>query len=644
MKLVRNIIIIIALMFSLCLNGQTKKEIDIMYSNAHTYMDNGLYEKAREAYAYVKKYDPDRVADCENYINIINAILIGDFTLSTSSVTIPNYGGEQKVRVFGAKKYAATSSAEWCEVSLSGNIIIIRCLSENTDLTSRTAQIAVKYGSKQKILTVVQEKGEEKFRTSTQSLAFAPEAYEEKIHITSNVSWSTDVTQDWISLDRIGNSSIIIKVTNNSLPEERTGKVVLISQFGTRKEITIYQSAGREHLLLSKNNISFGADGGYEYLKVTSDKGNWEIDGHPWWCQVKKISADSIRIKCYENPVNNEERAGNIIISASRKTYAIDIYQESGPQIGRTSKILGGKDFSFGIMTGGVVPLIAATSSGDFTGSAVNYSLGDNNENSSYASSVGYNLGVYVDMRINKNLYVTPGVNFITYKYENSFEFDFNRDVPSTQPHYYIKGYTQNTYKEKYSMKILEMPVMFSYRFPINDISHFQLDMGPVISYGITAKMNINGTSDSETMTAYWIKDNNKTDIVYTGIIANDMHYTGVGEFDLFGRDVDYKQIHTVSNGSAQTFSYATTVKDAPLKRLNFLLSAGFLYEIRGFGVGVYYNYMLSNMANQKYWESDRWPIFQQTANIQMTNYVQKNNYFSLKVTYSFRSDKKEKL
>ncbi|MBR6540907.1 MAG: outer membrane beta-barrel protein, partial [Bacteroidales bacterium] len=311
-----------------------------------------------------------------------------------------------------------------------------------------------------------------------------------------------------------------------------------------------------------------------------------------------------------------------------------------GPQIGKIHKILGGKDFSFGVMAGGIMPVISATSSGNFTGSVVNYSLGDNSENVSYSASPGYNIGVYMDMRIHNNLYVTPGVNFVAYKYENSFEFDFIRDVPSSQPHYYIKGYTQNTYREKYSMKILEVPVLFSYRFPINENSHFQLDMGPVISYGIMAGMNVNGTSDSETMTAYWIKDNEKTDIVYSGIVANDMHYTGTGEFNLYGNYVDYKQIHTVSNGSAQTFSYATNVKDAPIKRLNFAMSIGALYEISGFGIGVYYNYMFTNMANQKYWNSERWPIFQQTANLQMTDYSQKNNYLSLKISYTFRFDK----
>ena len=640
MKYVRNILLIIALMLSLCLDAQTKKEIDVMYGNAHTYMDNGLYEKALKAYTFVKKHDHERAKDCENYIRIINEILVGEFALSTYDVTIPNYGGEQKVRVFGAKKYTVTSSAEWCNVSQNGDVIIIRCMSENVELSSQTAQVAIKCGSKQKILTVIQEKGEEKFRSSSQSLAFSPEAQEEKIHITSNVTWTTDNTQDWITLDRIGNKSIIVKVTNNSSPEERTGKVVLVSQFGTRKEIFIYQSAGRDHLLLSKNNLSFGADGSYEYLRVTSDAGNWEIGDHPWWCQVKKISQDSIRIKCYENPAGNEERYGNIVVSASRKSVGIDIYQEAGPQIGKIHKILGGKDFSFGVMAGGIMPVISATSSGNFTGSVVNYSLGDNSENVSYSASPGYNIGVYMDMRIHNNLYVTPGVNFVAYKYENSFEFDFIRDVPSSQPHYYIKGYTQNTYREKYSMKILEVPVLFSYRFPINENSHFQLDMGPVISYGIMAGMNVNGTSDSETMTAYWIKDNEKTDIVYSGIVANDMHYTGTGEFNLYGNYVDYKQIHTVSNGSAQTFSYATNVKDAPIKRLNFAMSIGALYEISGFGIGVYYNYMFTNMANQKYWNSERWPIFQQTANLQMTDYSQKNNYLSLKISYTFRFDK----
>lgn len=46
---------------------------------------------------------------------------------------------------------------------------------------------------------------------------------------------------------------------------------------------------------------------------------------------------------------------------------------------------------------------------------------------------------------------------------------------------------------------------------------------------------------------------------------------------------------------------------------------------------------MLTNMANKKYWDGDRWMIFNQNAYSKMTGYRQNNHYLQIRIGYTFR-------
>ena len=62
--------------------------------------------------------------------------------------------------------------------------------------------------------------------------------------------------------------------------------------------------------------------------------------------------------------------------------------------------ILGGRNISFGLSAGYVMPFVNSTSSGTYTGSVINYSLGNSNEDVNYSSQTGFTIGAVVDLSV----------------------------------------------------------------------------------------------------------------------------------------------------------------------------------------------------------------------------------------------------
>ena len=289
---------------------------------------------------------------------------------------------------------------------------------------------------------------------------------------------------------------------------------------------------------------------------------------------------------------------------------------------------IGGRKIAFGLSGGYFLPMISASSDGGFTGSVVNYALGNSKENASYSSSGGFSVGAHVDFRIYRSFHLITGVNFLHYKYSNEFDGDVDivQEYNGAAP-YEIRGNSQNSYKESYSMTSLEVPVLISYRLPVKTRSPVQFNAGPVINYGLSAKLDLSGSTDSETMKKYDVSTGERLDNeLYS------LHYQLNGEFDLYSNNVSFVKEHDLVDEPLRS-SFA----EAPFKRLNFGARLGVAYEYEGISVGLEYNLMLSNMANKKYWEGNRWTIFDNVARDVMKNYKQRNSWLKISIGYTFR-------
>ena len=179
-------------------------------------------------------------------------------------------------------------------------------------------------------------------------------------------------------------------------------------------------------------------------------------------------------------------------------------------------------------------------------------------------------------------------------------------------------------------MNILEIPILVSYRIPLSRISHLQFNIGPSISYGLNAKMKIAGGYDGENLKIY----NDKTYTTSSQGVA--VHFIGSGEMDLFGKTVKYSEANVIGSSDVMIPNDAI-LDEAPFNRLNFGAKAGIAYEYAGISFGIEYSMMLTNMANKKYWDGDRWMIFNQNAYSKMTGYRQNNHYLQIRIGYTFR-------
>jgi hypothetical protein len=78
----------------------------------------------------------------------------------------------------------------------------------------------------------------------------------------------------------------------------------------------------------------------------------------------------------------------------------------------------------------------------------------------------------------------------------------------------------------------------------------------------------------------------------------------------------------------------------APYKRINYGIHLGVVYELAGFNVGISYKQQLSNMANDRYWSTDRIDFMYNALNSGSTNmagYKQRTGSLSLSLAYIFR-------
>lgn len=622
-------------------NSVFAQDCKTIYRHANELRASEKYDDAIKEYQRVLECgDKSYVKDCNYWIQWIKdnrpsktKSQTGGFKLSLDRVTIPSQGGEYSVRVQGQGKWTFTLDSDWCTAKREGNSLVISCSSENESLDDRIAQIEVESGSQKKTIIVTNEGARETLRSSANSLSFPASGESDVVEVVANTEWDILEVPVWIDAKK-GDTSIKFVVEANKQSSDRQADVRLATPSNLTTIIKIYQGSAalNEKLSFSKNELSFNPDGGDEIVKVYTDALDWKFDTYPSWIQLTRIGKDSLRIHCAPNDPIGEIREGSVNITTGNQSLGVNISQAAKPIVALLpSQGIGGRALSFGVSAGYLVPMISSSADG-YKGSVVNYALGNNNEEASYSSGGGFIIGAFADIRIYRNVYLIAGLNFLHYSYTNKFNSDVYRQIYRTE-RYYQAGNTQNSYEENYTMSQLEIPVLLSYRLPITkNESHVQFNLGPVINYGLSAKMKIDGHTSSESTYYYAIDNGQMTNNLYDKAVQS-IQDKGNGEFDLYDKNVTY----SVLDKESQTINKSGTVEDSPLKRLNLGVRAGVVYEYRGVSLGVEYTYMFTNMANDKFWNSQRWRIFDQNASTLMTGYKQRNHYLGIKLGYTFR-------
>ena len=637
----------LVLMTSLALLGglpMSAQSCKVLYQEGNTLVDQGKLEKAKSKFQQVIHCGNNLyVPDSEKRIAWIDRVLrkpstAKPFSLSDNKVVIPYQGGQDVITVDGNGSWTAfvnDKSVGWCKIKKEkGKIYIVSEANENN--TDRSCEVVVRMGGKTRTVVVKNEKAPEMLVPSVENLTFPYKGETNTVEIRSNTNWKVTDVPGWVVSTK-ENGKIKLTALANDNNVERSAEIKVESSTKT-VIINLYQGAGLDHLAFSKNDLHFGPDGGDEYVQILTDAQDWRFGDFPHWCQVTKVADNLLKIHCTPNEPINLNREASVNVTTGKQTLGINVCQEAKPLVAVIPNFgIGGRAISFGISAGYLFPNIINSSGGDFTGSVVNYALGDNRENASYKSSGGFNIGLFADIRIYKNFYLKPGVEFTHYKYKNYFSGDVEIFTLGDTKNYYFKGNAQNQYQESYTFNEIEIPVIASYRIPVTKISHLQINIGPTIRYGLSAKMKISGNTDANKMGSYKIVNNQRTDIVYSQGLTTSLNYSGSGELNLYKSRMKYSEIYSDEFLTNGVIPKDCDLEDSPLKKLNFGARLGVSYEYAGISFGMEYNIMLSNAANEKYWNSERWRIFDKGADVLMSGYKQRNNYFSVKIGYTFR-------
>ena len=637
----------LVLMTSLALLGglpMSAQSCKVLYQEGNTLVDQGKLEKAKSKFQQVIHCGNNLyVPDSEKRIAWIDRVLrkpstAKPFSLSDNKVVIPYQGGQDVITVDGNGSWTAfvnDKSVGWCKIKKEkGKIYIVSEANENN--TDRSCEVVVRMGGKTRTVVVKNEKAPEMLVPSVENLTFPYKGETNTVEIRSNTNWKVTDVPGWVVSTK-ENGKIKLTALANDHNVERSAEIKVESSTKT-VIINLYQGAGLDHLAFSKNDLHFGPDGGDEYVQILTDAQDWRFGDFPHWCQVTKVADNLLKIHCTPNEPINLNREASVNVTTGKQTLGINVCQEAKPLVAVIPNFgIGGRAISFGISAGYLFPNIINSSGGDFTGSVVNYALGDNRENASYKSSGGFNIGLFADIRIYKNFYLKPGVEFTHYKYKNYFSGDVEIFTLGDTKNYYFKGNAQNQYQESYTFNEIEIPVIASYRIPVTKISHLQINIGPTIRYGLSAKMKISGNTDANKMGSYKIVNNQRTDIVYSQGLTTSLNYSGSGELNLYKSRMKYSETYSDEFLTNGVIPKDCDLEDSPLKKLNFGARLGISYEYAGISFGMEYNIMLSNAANEKYWNSERWRIFDKGADVLMSGYKQRNNYFSVKIGYTFR-------
>ena len=635
----------LVLMTSLALLGglpMSAQSCKVLYQEGNTLVDQGKLEKAKSKFQQVIHCGNNLyVPDSEKRIAWIDRVLrkpsaAKPFSLSDNKVVIPYQGGQDVITVDGNGSWTAfvnDKSVGWCKIKKEKGKIYIVC-EANENNTDRSCEVVVRMGGKTRTVVVKNEKAPEMLVPSVENLTFPYKGETNTVEIRSNTNWKVTDVPGWVVSTK-ENGKIKLTALANDNNVERSAEIKVESSTKT-VIINLYQGAGLDHLAFSKNDLHFGPDGGDEYVQILTDAQDWRFGDFPHWCQVTKVADNLLKIHCTPNEPINLNREASVNVTTGKQTLGINVCQEAKPFVAviPTSGI-GGKALSFGFNAGYLFPMINASSGGSYTGSVVNYGKGTNLEEVSFSSSYGFSIGGFADIRMYKNLYLIAGVNFIHYQYSNNYEANDVRNVMLASDKYYAKGKIQDNYKEDYSFSSLEIPVLASYRFPVTKKSHIQVNLGPVVNIGLSAKMKLSGTSDGEKLKAYAMDKWGLTDKEIDNIDIYPHHIQASGTMNLYKKRVSYTETYVEQNYAKVDKSQ--NFETSPLKRINLGVRMGVAYEYMGVNIGLNYNFMVTNMANKRYWEGERWTLFDYTGENLMTGYKQRNNYLQLHIGYTFR-------
>lgn len=613
-------------------------------TRANARFDKGKYAEAKVLYEEALATGDGYFRDlCQERIKIANTMLAGakkksepvpQFTLSQDTVRINHVGGDYPIFVNGKNWNASIPQSEdWCKIEVDRKRGLVKIYSEPNESTeSKSTIITVKNGNgRKKTIEVISEGAPEVLRSSASNLVFTPAGETNVVDIDANTDWKLADVPGWLKAVK-GNGDIRFTASPNDENRDRLAQVRVETPNQRKIVINILQGAALDSLAFSKNDLTFGPEGGDEYIKVYTDADDWRFGDFPHWCQLERIDDSTIRVHCTPNQPVNMPREASLNVTNGSQTLGINVFQDPMPIVHLIpTDGIGGRAVSFGFSGGYLYPMIGASSSSDVTYSALDYGQRDNRDGVSYSSSGGFVINTFADLRLYKNLYLNAGLSFRYFKYNNHKTGLMTIRNTWGNVNTYDEGEAVCNFKENYTSMSLAIPVLASYRIPLTKTSHIRINAGPVLDFGFSYKLDFSGKANSNEMKRYEIIGGHP--VATSGSYTMRLNYSG--SCDMFGKEAEMTR-DTSSGPNHIPTPEKHQLNANPFNRVNVGIMAGIGYEFMGISLDVSYQLMCTNQANRSFWNGDRIQFFSRHSDL-MKGYTQHNNLLTVTVGYTFR-------
>lgn len=511
----------------------------------------------------------------------------------------------------------------------------ISFIEENASTTPRRAEVEIECGELIRTITIEQDGAPEVLEYKSQYMNVPYEGGRFIVGMNTNTRW-TATNADWYKAMPLDGDStrMVIVVDKNVRNEDRNGSIFVRSFSGEAyAEMELHQLANESRIFTPVDSIiRVKAAGDTLCVPIISDNPSWTESDRPSWTLAQKVNADTLKIIITPND-GFSARQGFVNIKSGDRVTGICIEQAAPVSPWQMQeKVLGGRNVSLGFTAGYAHPILSCSSSGTYTGSMLNYGVGTEEENLNLSKAMGYTLGAFVDLRIHRNWFVKTGVEYTFACYSHKFSGDVHRYFNQIVNTVY-EGIFHNTFEERYSYHLLNIPLLASYRLVFDHRQCMHLDLGPVLQFGLNAHMSFDGNSNSDDVYPHTLIFN-QIGPVSGGRVSEYTRFTG--DMNLYSTEVGATTT-TSTGGMSRDYLNGYTVIASPMHRINAGLRVGVHYEFSGLQIGVCYTQMLTNMANASFWQSERLPVFGQPSEILMAGYRQRMGVLEVKLGYVFR-------
>lgn len=649
---IMTIVVMLCSSVSLAVGQECKKN----FEKAQTERDRGNYDKAVK-YAEKARHcgnveyqrrssamiaDIKRMSNEKDRVKAQHSRTVSPDNDAAAYVIVPSiiflpHGTEEKVMKI-------ESSADWkaaCDPAIvrvrkvDKKTLSISFVEENLSTAPRRAEVEIECGKVVRTITIEQDGAPEILEYKSQYMKVPYEGGRFIVGMNTNTRW-TATNADWYKAMPLDDDStrMVIVVDKNVRNEARNGSIFVRSLSGEAyAEMEIHQFANESRIFTPVDSIiSIRAAGDTLYVPIISDNPSWTESDRPSWTMAQKVNADTLKIIIAPNE-GISSRRGFVNIKSGDRVAGVCIEQAAAVSPWQMqARVLEGRNVSFCFTAGYAHPILGSSSSGSYTGSMLNYGLGTEEENLNISKTMGYTVGAFADLRIHRNWYVKSGVEYSFLRYSHSFTGDVQRYFNQVANTVY-EGIFHNTFEERYSYHQLNVPLLASYRVVFDRRQCLHIDLGPVLQFGLSARMAFDGNSNSDDVYPHTLVFN-QLGPVSGGRVSEYTRFSG--SMSLYDTNVGATTTSS-TGGMSRDYLNGYTVVAPPMHRVNAGLRVGVHHEFSGLQIGVCYTQMLTNMANSNFWQSERLPVFGQPAETLMAGYRQRMGVLEVKIGYVFR-------